>query len=129
REYLPRAAPCAAFAAGGCQAVRLRQPDDRYQCRAALCRSHEPLTRIPMRDYRWLEEYCLNRFGSRAALEARLPVPRPVEQLRELSDDRYLSTIALRVFRAGLKHSVVDARWPAFESEEHTSELQSRENL
>lgn len=68
-----------------------------------------------MRDYPWLEEYCLNRFGSRQALEARLPQPRPVEELRALSDDRYLSTIALRVFRAGLKHSVVDARWPAFE--------------
>lgn len=68
-----------------------------------------------MRNYRWLEEYCLNRFGSREALEARLPTPRSTEHLRALSDDRYLSTIALRVFRAGLKHSVVDARWPAFE--------------
>ncbi|WP_193075290.1 DNA-3-methyladenine glycosylase I [Pseudomonas sp. FME51] len=68
-----------------------------------------------MRNYRWLEEYCLNRFGSREALEARLPVPRSSEHLRALSDDRYLSNIALRVFRAGLKHSVVDARWPAFE--------------
>ncbi|SDS07532.1 DNA-3-methyladenine glycosylase I [Halopseudomonas litoralis] len=68
-----------------------------------------------MRNYRWLEEYCLNRFGSREALEARMPTPPPVEDLRALSDDRYLSTIALRVFRAGLKHSVVDARWPAFE--------------
>ena len=68
-----------------------------------------------MRNYRWLEEYCLNRFGSREALEARLPVPQSTEHLRALSDDRYLSTIALRVFRARLKHSVVDARWPAFE--------------
>ncbi|SES12271.1 DNA-3-methyladenine glycosylase I [Halopseudomonas bauzanensis] len=68
-----------------------------------------------MRDYRWLEEYCLNRFGSRAALEARLPTPRSADELRALSDDRYLSAMALRVFRAGLKHSVVDARWPAFE--------------
>lgn len=68
-----------------------------------------------MRDYRWLEEYCLNRFGTRAALEARLPVPRDSEHLRAMADDRYLSMIALRVFRAGLKHSVVDARWPVFE--------------
>ena len=29
-----------------------------------------------MRDYQWLHEYCLNRFGSAAALEARLPQPR-----------------------------------------------------
>lgn len=68
-----------------------------------------------MQDYRWLETYCLNRFGSRAALEARLPTPGADAELRALSDDRYLSAIALRVFRAGLKHSVVDARWPAFE--------------
>lgn len=68
-----------------------------------------------MHDYPWLEAYCLNRFGSRQALEARLPMPKAQAELRSLSDDRYLSTIALRVFRAGLKHSVVDARWPAFE--------------
>ncbi len=68
-----------------------------------------------MRNYPWLHEYCLNRFGSAAALEARLPVPRGNEALRAMSDDRYLSQLALRVFRAGLKHSLVDAKWPAFE--------------
>ncbi|MGE8498859.1 MAG: DNA-3-methyladenine glycosylase I [Pseudomonas sp.] len=68
-----------------------------------------------MRDYKWLHEYCLNRFGSVAALEARLPEPLSTEALREISDDRYLSMISLRVFRAGLKHSLVDAKWPAFE--------------
>lgn len=68
-----------------------------------------------MRDYRWLHEYCLNRFGSAAALEARLPQAKTAAELRALGDDRYLSLIALRVFRAGLKHSLVDAKWPAFE--------------
>jgi 3-methyladenine DNA glycosylase Tag len=68
-----------------------------------------------MRDYQWLHEYCLNRFGSAQALEAFLPQPRTPAQLRDISDDRYLSTLALRVFRAGLKHSLVDAKWPAFE--------------
>ncbi|MCY1297191.1 DNA-3-methyladenine glycosylase I [compost metagenome] len=68
-----------------------------------------------MRDYRWLHEYCLNRFGSAEALEARLPQPHSDAELRSLSDDRYLSLMALRVFRAGLKHSLVDAKWPAFE--------------
>lgn len=32
-----------------------------------------------------------------------------------MGDDRYLSLISLRIFRAGLKHSLVDAKWPAFE--------------
>ncbi|SDK46990.1 DNA-3-methyladenine glycosylase I [Pseudomonas indica] len=68
-----------------------------------------------MRDYTWLYEFCLNRFGSREALEARLPAPRSDAELRDLGDDRYLSTISLRIFRAGLKHSLVDAKWPAFE--------------
>lgn len=69
-----------------------------------------------MRDYQWLYEHCLNRFGSVQALEARLPHPRSDEQLRAMTDDRYLSLLALRVFRAGLKHSLVDAKWPAFEA-------------
>jgi 3-methyladenine DNA glycosylase Tag len=69
-----------------------------------------------MRDYAWLHEYCLNRFGSSEALEARLPKPASAGQLRNLSDDRYLSLMSLRIFRAGLKHSLVDAKWPAFEA-------------
>src|SRR3546814_10057064 len=68
-----------------------------------------------MQDYKWLHEYCLNRFGPAAALEARLPQPRSADELRNVSDDRYLSLISLRIFRAGLKHSLVDAKWPAFE--------------
>ncbi len=56
-----------------------------------------------MRDYKWLHEYCLNRFGSAAELDAHLPVPKTPAQLRKISDDRYLSTLALRVFRAGLE--------------------------
>lgn len=68
-----------------------------------------------MRDYKWLHEFCLNRFGSAKAPEAMLPQPRSDAELRALSDDRYLSLISLRIFRAGLKHSLVDAKWPAFE--------------
>ena len=68
-----------------------------------------------MRDYKWLHAFCLNRFGSAKALEAMLPQPRSDAELRALSDDRYLSLISLRIFRAGLKHSLVDAKWPAFE--------------
>lgn len=68
-----------------------------------------------MRDYKWLHAFCLNRFGSARALEAMLPQVRSDAALRALSDDRYLSLISLRIFRAGLKHSLVDAKWPAFE--------------
>ena len=37
------------------------------------------------------------------------------QELRAIPDDRYLSQMSLRIFRAGLKHSLVDAKWPAFE--------------
>ncbi len=50
-----------------------------------------------------------------AALEARLAVPKTLEELRAMPDDRYLSEMSRRIFRAGLKHSLVDAKWPAFE--------------
>jgi 3-methyladenine DNA glycosylase Tag len=50
-----------------------------------------------------------------AAFEARLPRPRSPAELSALGDDRYLSQMSLRVFRAGLRHSLVDGKWPAFE--------------
>jgi 3-methyladenine DNA glycosylase Tag len=50
------------------------------------------------------------------ALEARLPQPKSPAELAATPDDRYLSDMARRVFRAGLKHSLVDAKWPAFEA-------------
>ena len=50
-----------------------------------------------------------------AALDARLPTPKTPDELRATPDDRYLSQMSLRIFRAGLKHSLVDAKWPAFE--------------
>src|SRR5947207_15061038 len=50
-----------------------------------------------------------------AALEARLSQPKTADELCAAPDDRYLSQMSLRIFRAGLKHSLVDAKWPAFE--------------
>jgi 3-methyladenine DNA glycosylase Tag len=59
-------------------------------------------------------EAARTRLGA-AALEARLPLPRSAAELKAVPDDRYLSQMSLRIFRAGLQHSVVDAKWPAFE--------------
>ncbi len=59
-------------------------------------------------------ETALVRHGE-AALESRLPVPRTPAELAATTDDRYLSAMSRRSFRAGLRHSLVDARWPAFE--------------
>lgn len=66
-------------------------------------------------DYRWLYETVRKRFDSDEAMEAFLPRPLSTDELKQLGDDRFLSAMSLRVFRAGMKHSVVDAKWPAFE--------------
>ncbi len=55
------------------------------------------------------------RNGSEAALQEGLPDVQTDAALRAVPDDRYLSMMSLRIFRAGLKHSLVDAKWPAFE--------------
>jgi len=59
-------------------------------------------------------EAARTRLGA-GALEARLAKPRSPAELKAVPDDRYLSQMELRIFRAGLKHSLVDAKWPAFE--------------
>jgi 3-methyladenine DNA glycosylase Tag len=59
-------------------------------------------------------EAARTRLGA-GALEARLSKPRSPAELKAQTDDRYLSQMELRIFRAGLKHSLVDAKWPAFE--------------
>ena len=56
-------------------------------------------------------------------LEARLPMPKTAAELAATPDDRYLSDMSRRIFRAGLKHSLVDAKWPAFEDVFHAFDL------
>ncbi|MBS99072.1 MAG: 3-methyladenine DNA glycosylase [Oceanospirillaceae bacterium] len=41
--------------------------------------------------------------------------PLELEALARVGDDRLLSDMTRRIFRAGLKHALVDAKWPAFE--------------
>ncbi len=55
------------------------------------------------------------RAGGAERLAERMPDISPPEALRRIADDRYLSLMTRRVFRAGIRHSVVDDRWPAFE--------------
>jgi len=66
-------------------------------------------------DYREIYDTVRRRFESDEALEAHLPKALAPEALRRKGDDRYLSAMTQRIFRAGMKHSLVDARWPAFE--------------
>ena len=62
------------------------------------------------------ELYEIARLHKGDAIESMLPVAKTPSQLMSTKDDRYLSSMCLRVFRAGLKHEMVDAKWPAFEN-------------
>lgn len=66
-------------------------------------------------DYGWLYDTVRGRFESDEAMEAFLPRACTPDELRRKGDDRYLSAMSRRVFRAGMRHAVVDTRWPAFE--------------
>ena len=68
-----------------------------------------------------LEAAC-TRHG-RQPVEARLPQPKTPAELAAIGDDRYLSQMSRRIFHAGLKHSMVDAKWPAFEEVFHGFDL------
>ncbi len=50
-----------------------------------------------------------------SVIRHRFPMLLTNEQLLNIPDHEYLSTITRRVFRAGMRHSVIDQRWPAFE--------------
>ena len=73
---------------------------------------------MPVTSFATILDTARQRHGA-AALEARLPQPKSASELAAIPDDRYLSQMSLRIFRAGLKHSVVDAKWPAFEEVFH----------
>lgn len=66
-------------------------------------------------NYCWLYDTVRGRFESDAAMEAFLPKALTPEQLSRKGNDRYLSAMSQRVFQAGMQHSMVDAKWPAFE--------------
>src|SRR5690625_7102616 len=66
-------------------------------------------------DFETIEAAATELAGGAAALQARLTLPDPPESLAMVGDDRYLSVMSRRIFRAGLTHRQVDARWPAFE--------------
>jgi 3-methyladenine DNA glycosylase Tag len=53
--------------------------------------------------------------GSTQIVESYLPDVALEDELTAITDAQYLSTLSRRVFRAGMKHSVVDSKWPAFE--------------
>ena len=68
-----------------------------------------------MKKFKPILSRAIKRAGGEAALDELLPKPVSTRKLKSVSDDRYLSSMSLRIFSAGLKHSMVAAKWPAFE--------------
>ena len=68
-----------------------------------------------MRSFETIFKTAAKRCGGEAALKERLPKVKSAAELKAERDDRYLSLMSLRVFSAGLKHSMVRAKWLNFE--------------
>jgi len=67
-----------------------------------------------MKSFNWLYDHVQQHYAGED-IEALLPVPLSAAELAAVADDRLFSDLTRRVFRAGLKHSLVDSKWPAFE--------------
>lgn len=67
-----------------------------------------------MKSFKWIYEHVQDHFPGED-IESRLPQSKSSALIAEVPDDRLLSDMVRRVFRAGLKHSLVDSKWPEFE--------------
>ncbi|MGK0499248.1 MAG: 3-methyladenine DNA glycosylase Tag [Oceanicoccus sp.] len=68
-----------------------------------------------MKPFDAVYQHVLQRLGDAREVEACLSQPRTTKHLQQADDSEYLSVMSRRIFRAGLRHAVVDAKWPAFE--------------
>lgn len=68
-----------------------------------------------MKKFDDLYRLACDRKGGSKALQSLMPAVASGTKLKRQTDAFYLSAMTRRIFRAGLKHSLVDARWPAFE--------------
>jgi len=69
----------------------------------------------PVTPFKDLLSLAVTRKGSLKAVKGQLPTVADAGLLRSRDDAFYLSALTRRIFRAGLKHSLVDNKWPAFE--------------
>ncbi len=77
-----------------------------------------------MTDFETIIEKARERHGGASELEELLPEIRTEAELHTQNDAYYLSNMSRRIFRAGLKHSMVDAKWPAFEEVFHDFDIE-----
>ncbi len=70
---------------------------------------------ITLNLYEEIFEHAARKFDSIEALESVMPVVLTKEQLESQSDAFYLSVMSRRIFQAGMRHSVINSKWPHFE--------------
>lgn len=68
-----------------------------------------------MLSFRVIEDRAAARVGGPDALRGKMPGVRNTAELAALPDRYFLSTMTRRIFQAGMRHSVIDQRWPVFE--------------
>ena len=65
--------------------------------------------------FKTIQEQAEFLHGGSKPIRERLPQYKSNRALIGIPDNVYLSLMSRRIFRAGLKHSMVDAKWPEFE--------------
>ncbi len=69
-----------------------------------------------MNDFQEIFDLAAARKGGAAALEASLATPATSKALAAIADHRWLSDMSKRIFQAGFSWSVVENKWPGFET-------------
>lgn len=64
--------------------------------------------------FKTIQEQAEFLHGGSKPIRERLPEYKSNRALMDIPDNVYLSLMSRRIFRAGLKHSMVDAKWPEF---------------
>lgn len=69
-----------------------------------------------MRSFQELYDWAAERKGGAAQLETMFDQPKSPAELAAIPDDRWLAEISRRVFQAGFNWTVIDNKWPGFET-------------
>lgn len=76
-----------------------------------------------MRSFDAIFEIAADRKGGPDALNAELQPPLSRKDIRQISDDRWLSGMSKSIFQAGFNWKVVESMWPGFEAAFHGFDL------
>ena len=69
-----------------------------------------------MQDFDTIYRIAAGRKGGARTFEQTLSMPKDVQTLAAIPDDRWLSTMSKCIFQSGFNWKVVDKKWPAFEA-------------